>query len=83
MSYEEIVEKIKEIIANELYLNKNIIKEDMILEKDFKIDGMNMLEIIVGIEMEFDVNLLDGDLDKMITIKDFAKFVEKQKSKAM
>lgn len=73
--YKEIEEKIKEIILlqfNQTYpANKLSIKTN--LNKEFEMDELDLIEIIMDIEDKFDMkNLLpDEEIDECKIIKDF------------
>ena len=76
MKYEEIYEKIKNIIADEIHVKKELINEKTNFFEDLLIDELNMLEIIISIEFEFDIDISDKVTEDIITVGDITKLVE-------
>ena len=73
--------KIKAIIARKFNLNESDISLDTRLIGDLAADSLDMVELILALEEEFDIDVPDDEARKILTIKDVIKFVESQSSK--
>jgi acyl carrier protein len=69
-------DKIKDIIAEQLQVEKDTIAEGTSLMKDLEADSLDAVEIIMGIETEFDIEIPDEEAEKFQTIGDIVKFVD-------
>ena len=69
-----VFEKVQEIIAEELGINKDEITNDTDFENDLKADSLDVFQIISEIEDELDVEI-DTD-EGLETVGDLVKFIE-------
>jgi acyl carrier protein len=69
-------DKVKDIIAEQLQVDKDAIAENTSLMKDLEADSLDAVEIIMGIENEFGIEIPDDEAEKFQTIGDIVKFVE-------
>jgi len=73
-----ILEKIKEIIAEELGIEKDEIKLESDLTDDLGADSLDAIELIMAIEEEFDVDIPDGEATKIKGVSDIVSYLESQ-----
>jgi len=70
-------EKVKAIVIDQL----NIADEDMITMdttlEDLGADSLDMVEVIMAIEDEFDVQIKDEDLESLKSMKDLIDYIGK------
>ena len=71
-----VFDKIKEIIAEQLGVETDIITVDTNLMKDLEADSLDAVEIIMAIEDEYDIEVPDEDAEKFQTVTDIVKYVE-------
>ncbi|MCL2111852.1 MAG: acyl carrier protein [Clostridiales bacterium] len=69
-------EKIKEIIATKIQVDEDKITPETSLMKDLEADSLDAVEIIMGIEEEFDIEIPDSAAESFECVGDIAKFVE-------
>jgi acyl carrier protein len=69
-------DKIKDIIAEQLQVDKDSITEGTSLMKDLEADSLDAVEIIMSIETEFGIEISDDEAEKFQTIGDIVKFVD-------
>lgn len=72
-----VFEKIKSIIAEQIGIEEETIKEDTSFE-DLGVDSLDLFQIIISVEEEFGVEIQDAELIK--TVSDAVKFVEEHKA---
>ncbi|AOT69986.1 acyl carrier protein [Geosporobacter ferrireducens] len=74
-----VFEKIKQIIIDQLGLDDDVeITMDSSLMKDLEADSLDAVEIIMGIEDEFDVEIPDEDAEAFKNIGDIVRYVEEK-----
>ena len=71
-----VFEKIKEIIAEKIQVDEDKITLDTSLMKDLEADSLDAVEIIMGIEEEFDIEVPDEAAEGFQNIGDIVKYVE-------
>ena len=70
------LDKIKEIIAEQLSVEEDAVKMETHLMKDLKADSLDAVEIIMAIEDEFGIEVPDEDAEKFQTVSDIVSYVE-------
>lgn len=71
-------EKIKEIISRQLDIDPATVSMDSRLIDDLKADSLDIVELIMDLEQEFDVEIPDEELPKIQTISDIVGYLEKK-----
>ncbi|HAQ39530.1 MAG TPA: acyl carrier protein [Clostridiales bacterium] len=72
-----ILEKIKEIIAEQLGKDPSEITMETNIQSDVEADSPDLFQIINDIEDEFDVKIEDAE--DVVTVADVVKLIEEQK----
>ena len=73
-----VLEKIKEIIAEQLNVDSSIIDIDSNLMADLAADSLDAVEIIMAVEEEYDLAIPDDDAEKFRTVRDLVEYVNEQ-----
>ncbi len=71
-----IFEKVQDIIAKQLNIEKEKITMDSDIQNDLNADSIDAVEIIMAIEDEFEIEFPDEELEKMKLISDLVVFIE-------
>lgn len=74
-----VFEKIREIIAEQLRIDEDDVKMETNLMKDLEADSIDAVEIIMGIEEEYDFEIPDEDAEQFQTVGDIVEYVEEHK----
>ena len=69
-----VFEKIKEIISDKLGINVNEIAMDTSFE-DLGADSLDIVELIMAIEEEYDVQVSDSEAEKAKTVGDVVNYI--------
>ena len=69
-------EKIRQIIANQLDLDPAEITMDSSLIEDLRADSLDIVELVMDMEQEFDVEIPDEELPKVKTVGDIVRYLE-------
>ena len=64
------LEKIKAIIAEVLNIDADSITEDTTFVDDLGADSLDIFQIIMGIEEEFDIEIANEDAEHIVNVSD-------------
>lgn len=67
--------KIKEIIAEQLGLREDEISTQSSFLEDLGADSLDIVELIMAMEEEFDLEIPDEDAEKILTVQDSINYV--------
>ena len=73
------LEKVTEIIANQLSVEKGKITEATNIAEDLGADSLDLVEILMSLEDEFGVSIPDEAIPDIKTIKDVVNFIDTNK----
>ena len=79
MSEEEIFQKLKTIVVDQLGVNEENVTMEATFVDDLAADSLDIVELIMNIEEEFDLEIPDSDAEKIVTIGDVVKYIEEHK----
>jgi acyl carrier protein len=77
-----IEEQVIEILADELGYDTEDVTPNANLEVDLNADSLDVTEIVMALEDKFDIEVADDDVDKIRTVGDVIKLVERLKPAA-
>ena len=72
-----ILEKLKEIIIEQIKIDPDEITLDSNLSKDLEADSLDQVEVLMALEDEFDIEIPDEDAEKFVTVRDIVEYLEK------
>jgi len=76
MKSAEIDAKLKEIVMDRLNVEEDQIKPEASFVEDLGADSLDIVELIMGIEEEFDIEISDEDAEKLTTIGEATKYIK-------
>jgi len=68
-------DKIKKIIAEKLCTDLEEIIPQASFVDDLGADSLDLVELIMSMEEEFDIEISDDDAEKLLTVKDVLEYV--------
>lgn len=74
-----VFDKVVSLIAEHFNVKAANINNDTSFVMDLNADSLDMVELIMAFEEEFDVQIEDGDLSKIKTISDVVEYIEGKK----
>ncbi|MDD6807506.1 MAG: acyl carrier protein [Oscillospiraceae bacterium] len=74
-----VFEKIRGIIAEQLEIDADSITMESSLIDDLGADSLDIVDLIMSIEDEFEVEVMDEDIEGMKTVGDAVKYIEEKK----
>lgn len=69
-------ERIREIICEQLELEEDVVTMDAILLEDLGADSIDLADLVMTFEDEFDLEISDEDLENIKTVGDIVKYIE-------
>ena len=76
MKMEEVQSKLKEIVMHRLNAEEDQIKPEASFVEDLGADSLDIVELIMGIEEEFDIEIPDEDAEKLTTVGEAMEYVK-------
>lgn len=74
-----MIDKIKEILAGQLELELESIKDDSNIQEALEADSLDVMDIMTELEEEFDIEVEDDLIETLTTPKLIADYIEKLK----
>ncbi len=69
-------EKIRAIICEQLELDEEAVTMDAILLEDLGADSIDLVDLVMTFEDEFDMEISDEALENIKTVGDIVKYIE-------
>ena len=76
MTQEEIFEKVKEIIVGQLGVTDTYVTMEASFIDDLGADSLDIVELIMALEEEFDTEIPDSDAEKIVTVGDVVDYIK-------
>lgn len=71
----DIFEKVRKIIAEQLDVDEDKITLDTTFE-DVDADSLDVVELVMALEEEFDLEIADEEVEKIKTVGDIVNYIE-------
>ena len=76
MSSEEVFEKVKNIIVEQLGVTESTVTMEASFIDDLGADSLDIVELIMALEEEFDIEIPDADAEKVVTVGDVVDYIK-------
>ena len=76
MSSEEVFEKVKTIIVEQLGVADTAVTMEASFIDDLGEDSLDIVELIMALEEEFDIEIPDADAEKVVTVSDVVEYIK-------
>ena len=73
-----MLERMNEIIAEQLDVNVEELKPETNFKEDLGVDSLDLIELVMALEEEFDTEIPSEDLEKIATINDIAEYLKEK-----
>ncbi|MCI8950249.1 MAG: acyl carrier protein [Lachnospiraceae bacterium] len=71
-----MLEKMKELIADQLSVEADIVTEASTFKDDLGADSLDLFELVMALEDEYSVEIPAEDLEKMVTVGDVINYLK-------
>ena len=76
MSSEEVFEKVKETIIEQIGVTDTAVTMEASFIDDLGADSLDIVELIMALEEEFDMEIPDADAEKIVTVGDVVEYIK-------
>ena len=76
MTNEELFKSIKQMIVDQLGVDEDTITEDSSFVDDLNADSLDMVELVMAMEQEFDIEIPDDVAETVATVQDAGEYVQ-------
>jgi acyl carrier protein len=73
-----IEDKVKQIIADKLSVELEEVVPEASFVDDLGADSLDLVELIMSMEEEFDIDIPDEEAEKLVTVKDALDYIDKR-----
>ena len=76
MSRQEIEEKVRAFLIDDLEIDEEKIKDDATLKEDMGIDSLDFVDIVVIVEKNFGFKIKPEEMAGVTTLRQFCDYIE-------
>ena len=76
MNTEEVFEKVKSIIVEQLGVAETSVEMEASFIDDLGADSLDIVELVMALEEEFDMEIPDSDAEKVVTVGDVVEYIK-------
>ncbi|MDE5413001.1 MAG: acyl carrier protein [Bacillaceae bacterium] len=74
----ETLERITKIIVDRLGVEESEVKPESSFKDDLGADSLDVVELVMELEDEFDLEISDEDAEKISTVQDVVSYIQSQ-----
>jgi acyl carrier protein len=71
-----LFEKVRDVIVRELSVPESKVTEEASFDGDLSADSLDVVELVMALEDEFDVEIPEEDAEKIRTVGDAVRYLE-------
>lgn len=72
----ETFDKVKEILVEQLDIDESKVNMDSEIVSDLGADSLDVVDLVMTLEDEFDTEIPDEDVEELKTVADIVKYIE-------
>ena len=72
----DIFAKVKEIVVEQLGVDEEEVTEQASFVDDLGADSLDIVELVMALEEEFDLEIPDEDAEKIVTVGDAVNYIK-------
>ncbi|MDR2339872.1 MAG: acyl carrier protein [Deltaproteobacteria bacterium] len=78
MPDDNILEKVKQVVVDQLTVEYSDVKPESSFQDDLGADSLDLVELMMGMEEEFEIKIDDEAAQSIRTVSDAVNFIKKQ-----
>ena len=71
-----VFEKVKVIVKDQLGVDEDKVTMEASITDDLGADSLDVVDLVMSLEEEFDIEIPDEDVENMKTVGDIVKYIE-------
>jgi acyl carrier protein len=75
MEREELLEKVKAVIVEQLNVEEDVVVEDASFVDDLGADSLDIVELVMALEEEFGISIPDEEAESIKTVGDAVGYI--------
>lgn len=75
MTPDDVMEKVRDIIAERLDVKRSEVVPAASFIDDLNADSLDIVELVMGIEKDFDIEIPDDEAEKIRTVQDAVDYI--------
>ncbi len=75
MEHDEVFDKVKAVIVDQLNVDEDDVAEDATFVDDLGADSLDIVELVMALEEEFGLSIPDDQAEKIRTVGDAVSFI--------
>ena len=76
MEREEILDKVKEVIVEQLNVEEDDVNEDASFVDDLGADSLDIVELVMALEEQFSISIPDEEAENIKTVGDAVEYIK-------
>ncbi|WP_100487654.1 acyl carrier protein [Sporolactobacillus pectinivorans] len=80
MAEADVLERVKKIVVDRLGVDEADVKPEASFKDDLDADSLDIVELVMELEDEFNLEISDEDAEKIQTVGDVITYIENHKS---
>jgi acyl carrier protein len=69
-------DRVKKVVVEQLDVSEDEVTPDASFVEDLGADSLDVVELVMGLEEEFDVEIPDEDAEKITTVQEAISYIE-------
>ena len=71
-----VFNKVREILMEQLDVEEDAVTVDSLIADDLGADSLDVVDMVMSLEEEFDIEIPDEEIEAMKTVGDIVRFIE-------
>lgn len=71
-----VLEKVKHILAEQFDVEEDKVTAEMSIADDLGADSLDVVDLLMSVEDEFEIEVPDGEIDNVKTVGDLVNYIE-------
>jgi acyl carrier protein len=71
-------ERVKKVVVEQLDVSEDEVTPEASFVDDLGADSLDVVELVMGLEEEFEIDIPDEDAEKITTVADAVKYIEEK-----
>ena len=76
-------DRVKKVVVEQLDVSEDEVTPDASFVEDLGADSLDVVELVMGLEEEFDVEIPDEDAEKIHTVQDAVNYIDSKAGDAV